>query len=326
MSYNIPENSENSKVIHINSVDATSIRQTGFTTDFEFNLQDTITCPENQEFLVSCVGLTCPYTFYNIRENINDRIPLNIGGSINTGIIPAGNYSTTTFASTLKTILEASASAIGVSTTFTIKYDKTKMKYKVFTNNIQNVSFDLTQSTLTPHIELGIEAGVNQPIQENDNVNAFFPNVVDINGSIHGLYLRTNLTSNGVIESNTKTLSTILARIPIRVNFGGVIFYDSLEGHTHKVKLDVRSVNNIHIRLTDERNRLINLNGNNFTCSIQFDYIYKKSKIPELTKFTRRKVEQFIESNKISKPEKEEKRGRPRKPGRPKKNTKIINL
>ena len=326
MSYNIPHNSENSKVIHINSLDATTTRQTGFTTDFEFQFSDIIKCPENQEMLISCVGLSCPYTFYNIRENINDKLPLNVGGLINLGTIPPGNYSTTTLASTIKSVLEGTALILGVATTFTIKYDKTKMKYKIFTNNIQNVSIDLTQSTTTPHIELGLEPGVNQSIQENDNVNAFLPNVVDINGSIHGLYLRTNLTSNGVLESNSKSLSTILARIPIRVNFGGIIFYDSFEGQTHKTKLDIREISNIHIRLTDERNRLINLNGNHFTCSIQFDFIYKVKKIPELTQLTRRKVEMFLQNNNIKEKDKEEKRGRPRKPGRPKKEkTKIIN-
>lgn len=323
MSYNLPHNSENTKLVHINSADATNIRQSGFTTDFEFQLEEGVKCPENQEILVSCVGLTCPYTFYNIRESINDKIPLNIGGAINIGTLPPGNYSTTTLASTLKSILEASALSIGVATTFTIRYDKTKMKYKVFTNSIQNVSIDFTQSTTTPHIELGLEPGVNQAIQENDNDNAFFPNVVDINGSIHGLYIRTDLTSNSIYESQTKSLSTILARIPIRVNFGGIIFYDSIEGNTHKTKLDVREIKNIHIRLTDERNRLINLNGNHFNVSIQFDFIYKSPKIPELTQITRRKVENFINKNKEEKSK--EKRGRPRKPGRPKIKTKIVD-
>lgn len=317
MSYNIPEHSESSKIIHINSVDATTIRQTDHTTDFEFQFDDVILCPENQEFLVSCVGLACPYTFYNIRENVNDRLPLNVGGAINIGILEPGNYNTTSFANAVKSKLEASANTIGVTIVFTIQYDKVKMKYKIFTNSIQNCSIDFTQTTLSPHIELGLVKGVKQDISENLN-NAFMPNVVDINGSIHGLYLRTDLTSSNVLESNTKALSTILARIPIRVNFGGVIFYDSVEGQSHKVKLDKREVKNIHIRLTDERNRLINLNGNNFTCSIQFDFIYKKQKIPELTKFTRRKVENFIESQNNKSKENKEKRGRPRKPGRPK--------
>ena len=88
------------------------------------------------------------------------------------------------------------------------------------------------------------------------------------------LYLRTNLTSNGILESNTKSLSTILARIPIRVNFGGVIFYDSFEGHIHKTKLDMREIKNIHIRLTDENGRIIDMNNSDFSFCLNLRLLY----------------------------------------------------
>ena len=288
MSYNIPNNSENSKIIHINSVDATNIRQTNFTTDFEFEFDDSIICPENQEMLISCNGLSCPYTFYNIRDNVNNKLPVRYSGQLITLSLTPGNYNTTTFALEVKNKFDTAMGPV----TINIVYNKSRMKYQIFSATA-GVDFDTSQSTLTPHIELGILPNTNLTLQTAQNEASFTQNVLDINGSIHGLYFRTDLTSNSILESNTKALSTILARVPIRVNFGGVIFYDSIEGNTHKTKLDKREIKNIHIRLTDERNRLINLNGNNFTCSIQIDFIYKQSKIPELTKISRRKVENF---------------------------------
>tara|TARA_Y100001937_G_C7126852_1_gene335334 strand:- start:1609 stop:2676 length:1068 start_codon:yes stop_codon:yes gene_type:complete len=97
---------------------------------------------------------------------------------------------------------------------------------------------------------------------------------VDVNSSIRSLYVRTNLTTNSVLDSAVGGgFSSILARIPIDVNSGGVITISPSDGSVHKLLLKVREITTMGVRLTDQRNRLIDLNGLNWDISIQFDFI-----------------------------------------------------
>ena len=98
-------------------------------------------------------------------------------------------------------------------------------------------------------------------------------NVVDTNGSIHGVYIRTNLVSTSTLDSQSKTMSNILARVPINVASGGVIFADP-SNETHKSIVDLRAVNILTVRLTDERNRILDLNGLHFQIAIAIDFIH----------------------------------------------------
>ena len=103
-----------------------------------------------------------------------------------------------------------------------------------------------------------------------------FFSVVDINSSIRSLYVRTNLTQHSILDSAVGGgFSSILARIPIDVSSGGVITIAPADGAVHKLILKVMEITAIGVRLTDQRNRLINLNGLDWDISLQFDFIEK---------------------------------------------------
>ena len=272
--YRNDTDTQSSKVIHINSIDLEHSFSSGHTTDFRYNLQTPIICPENQKMLISCIGATIPYTFYNIRENINDKLVVSEGPAHTnyTITIQPGNYTATSLAQELTTKINAQIST-PLGTTINIAYQKTTMKFvATFTGVLSGLVFNTQIERKNCSVELGLNDNTITTINNFDT----FPNVADVNGSIHGLYLRTDLVSDGVFDSQSKSLSYILARIPIRVNFGGVIFYESFEGVNHKIELDKRHISNIRVRLTDERNRLVNLNGLNFNLSILIDFVYKE--------------------------------------------------
>lgn len=106
---------------------------------------------------------------------------------------------------------------------------------------------------------------------------------VDINASIRSLYVRTNLTQHSILDSAVGGgFSSILARIPIDVNSGGIITVSPSDGSVHKLILKVREITSIGVRLTDQKNRLINLNGLDWDISLQFDFIEKPElKVPK---------------------------------------------
>ena len=124
--------------------------------------------------------------------------------------------------------------------------------------------------------------------------------VVDMNAAIRSLYIRTNLTTSSVLDSSVGGgYSSILARVPIDVGSGGIITISPSDGSVHKLIIKVREITIIGVRLTDQRNRLIDLNGLDWDVSFQFDFIENPElKIPidkrleiELRKYEKFKTE-----------------------------------
>lgn len=132
--------------------------------------------------------------------------------------------------------------------------------------------------------------------------------VVDMNAAIRSLYVRTNLSTSSVLDSSVGGgFSSILARVPIDVDSGGVITISPSDGSVHKLIIKVREITIIGVRLTDQRNRVIDLNGLDWDISLQFDFIENPElKIPmdkrleiDLKKYDKFKTEK--EANKKKK-------------------------
>lgn len=98
--------------------------------------------------------------------------------------------------------------------------------------------------------------------------------VVDLLDNIHGLYLRQNLVSKSTMDSSGGgTFTNILERIPINSSQGGVIFYSPT--NPHRSLVNIKEVDSIGIKLTDDQNRAIDLNGLNFQVGILIQYLPK---------------------------------------------------
>ena len=278
--YSLDTNTQNSKVVHISSVDATTILQTDSTSYFSFVLGENFVCPSNQSMLISLHSASIPYSFYNIRDEINNKIPYTCNGIDGVITIPAGNYNSSTLAKKLASLLSAVQSMNG---TLEVEYDRSLMKYKYTLSNGASdpqpdaLTLRFTANLNTAYIELGFILGQDVVITGS---GVYSSNVADVNGNIHGLYIRTNLSLDGSYDSVTKGISTILGRIPITKNYGGVLFWDPSNGSQHKIQIQTNYIHTITIRMTDSRNRLIDLNGLNFEVAIQFDFVYNKVHTP----------------------------------------------
>ena len=121
-----------------------------------------------------------------------------------------------------------------------------------------------------------------------------------MNAAIRSLYLRTNLTTSSILDSAVGGgFSSILARIPIDVGSGGIITISPTDGAVHKLMIKVREITIIGVRLTDQKNRIIDLNGLDWDVSLQFDFIENPElKVPidkrlevELKKYDKFKIE-----------------------------------
>ena len=124
MSYSIPASSLPSKILYINSEDASQYLATKLNADgtssplncyFNYVLKENIEVPTNQRCLISLNSATIPYSFYNIRADVNDTIDVRIT-NVTSGyvlnpipiIIDEGNYDVFSFARFIKDKLNAS--------------------------------------------------------------------------------------------------------------------------------------------------------------------------------------------------------------------------
>lgn len=345
-----------SKVLYIDSRDASQYLQTGYTSYFKYTLTEKIEVPENQVVFISLNSATIPYSFYNIREGVNDTIKATITNNT-TGVgrdaiftVPSGNYSALSLANHIEENFNQSTDANGVADgfylfTLTINFNNDKGKYEfeiAGRDKDAGVSFTFIMGfDSSMRIELGIASNQNLVITSGGSSTESI-DFVDINGSIHGVYIRTNLTTNSTLDSQNGTFSNILARIPIKVQAGGIIFREpNMSGH--KALTHLKTISQISIRLTDERNRLLDLNGLHFQLAVKFDFDYLQNVIPPMSARERRLAQGYmvdgvagnLSAQKIQEAQqkklmdelnlkKKDKRGRPRKVGRPK-GTKIKN-
>jgi len=98
-----------------------------------------------------------------------------------------------------------------------------------------------------------------------------------LNSSIRSLFIRTNLTSQSVLDSFIGGgFSNIFCKIPLNEDPGGTIRVEPANGDVHKVLLRTKVITSVQITLTNQRNRVIDLNGLNFDISIKLDFVATK--------------------------------------------------
>jgi len=298
MSYVLSTATDNSKLIYINSADATQQLSTDQSV-FKYDLENAIDSPDTEELLISLYSCVIPYSFYNIRKDINDTIyfeNLATGGTTKF-IIPAGNYTTSSLGTLLRDTIQSLSYTTG---TYFVTYDRTKMKFRFFATGITNpqISIDLSVNpSKAPNVELGFAVGeikiINLGVADTPQDSEFSTNVPDVNGSVHQVQIRTTLCSKGCYDSINKSYSSILGSIPIDVNFGGIIFQNPRD-NKHKILLSTHTIKSFTVRLTDDRGRNINMNGLDFTVAIQVDSIPKQKKVAPMNREERRIQENYV--------------------------------
>ena len=106
-------------------------------------------------------------------------------------------------------------------------------------------------------------------------------NIADLNGSVHALYLRTNLPVLSTMDSLTGGLSNIVAKIPINTGPGGIIFHEPRDA-IHKSLIHTRAIKALEIRITDDRNRIVSLNGLHFSIALQLEFVNTRKNVQPL--------------------------------------------
>ena len=155
----------------------------------------------------------------------------------------------------------------------------------------------------TPVAGAGTDTIRNGPFLISPAYFLYADDVVDVTNSIRSLFLRTNLSTTSVLDSHIGGgFSNILTRVPINAEPGGIIKIEPTNGDVHKLLLKVKSITDIAITLTNQKNQVINLNGLTFDISLKLEFIADKELEPEPNRRgdfvvnRNQALQQFIES------------------------------
>ena len=332
MSYITDTSTPASKVIHLDSKHAHVYHQKDedgnlLTTNFIYHMNEPIVCPDHLSMLCSLHTATIPYSFYNIRHNVNNSLViyyLDQSGTY-TGtykiVFPSGNYSALSFINTFIDIMNGNSSllasawapglyrlyqkqASGNFTEFPInpflnsatpyvvlgRLDLVRLRFHIHSTTPVNgilMKWDDPDTTVNDLFGFRIDAGQSIIYSLDGNNFLASDKVIDMNDEIHGLYLRTSLTTDGTLNAETGIFSNILSRIPINCNAGGLIFHTP-NNSSHKLQISLPIIKYIGVKLTDEKNRVLDLNGLNFQISVQIDFVPRLQSLVGMTRSQRR--------------------------------------
>ena len=123
----------------------------------------------------------------------------------------------------------------------------------------------------------GVDVSTSGPFLTSPSYFMLADDVCDMTNSIRSLFIRTNLSTSSVLDSHIGGgFSNILCRVPINAEPGGIINILPHDGDIHKLLLKVKAITAINMRLTNQENQTLNLNGLNFDISLKMEFIESK--------------------------------------------------
>lgn len=255
----ILDTGKSSIVIHI------STRYCDYKDDNNFynlSLIDPIIVQKGYHCLVSLASAEIPFSFYCVND-YNNKLVINQNGIDIALIIPNGNYTQGSIKSILTTLL---------GNNFQLTYNQTNYKFAI--KNIGNISTTFKFSSSSCNVLLGFSR-TDLTITQNQEIIS--DNIINLNYT-NSLFLLTDITDRGSIDSQTKTNSNVLQKIPINTFPSGMIYYYNNQT-AHKILFHANIINNIRFALCDDSKRPINFNGQHYEISLLFDFVEEK---PEL--------------------------------------------
>ena len=233
--------------IHLSSTDADFIN--GTKSDCVFNLP-MIEIDSQQQIYISVQSAVIPYTFYNVNSS-NNTLNYMLGSTFYNTTITAGNYNT----NSLKAWLNAN-----LFYGFTVSYN---INQNTFTFYNPSYSFTFLSSSTCLSL-LGFSG------QASSSLN-YLTSTQSINlNPIQCVCVATNFKTNNINKHSTNN-NSIICSIPVDVAPYGMLIYKNTTGF--KVNTFTNIIQTVNIRLVDHNNNIVNLNGVDWTLTLQIDIV-----------------------------------------------------
>ena len=240
----------------------------------KFYLSELISVNPDTNILVGLTDFECPYTFYTIRQDINDKITLGFPttafptGEFRTSTIPTGNYDI----DELLPVLNALACFIDANIVLTFSELTNKL---TLTRTGSYTTFSFANTT-TCGTELGIPKNImiNPALTQPTTLTSpyILDNTINLAGTsciyvkIHNLGIK-NLNSRG--DSDGTICKVIADVLPDEF-----IYYRPAEYFYFMTNKD--QIREIDIEILDDQYRPIDLEGGVFSLTLSLHFTYKR--------------------------------------------------
>ena len=212
-----------------------------------------IEIPDGFHIYLSVVSCLIPYSFYNINSSNNILKYSFDGVTINTLIIPIGNYNVNNLVTILKSNLLSGFSVIynSIQNKLTFTHTTNEFMFMSSLTCLQILGFNLN-STIS---------SISLSLTSVNCVNVYSIRTIQVNSNL--------ITYN--INKLQKNNFCILCSIPISCTPFSLIEY--VNRTNFKTNLFLNRLSNIKIKLTDDNGNLINLNGCHYSLTLQLDVV-----------------------------------------------------
>lgn len=225
--------------------------------DLIVNLPFSIDLLDHEWLQIEVISAEIPLSFYNISTALQNNIfsYTKSPGAVAVNItIPSGNYTVDTLMSTLN----------GLQSDFTISYSDVFNKFLItILAPVVAVNFVYNPSDYTQQL-FGIIA--NRSITSS----SFFDGVVNL-ASVHSVLIRSSLSS-GSSASTSQSNNDIICKVPLSVNYGGILIYNNND-FTRKNYIKSGSISQFYLKLTEQNQKILDLNGCVWEMSLLFTKI-----------------------------------------------------
>ena len=250
-------------ILHIRSKETSIIND--LNTNFTVILKDPIAVSKDEELHVSLTSLELPYSFYNVSTALlnNTLIYENNVGVKTTLNLLSQDYS-------INQIVDYLNADTDFKNVFTTSYNRQRMKITFINTNLVTRIIYFSDSNINKLIgfdenELDIVVPVDLTgIQSSGVINMC---------SVHSLFIRSNL-STGNVQSSRNGNSTILQKVSVDENSGGLIYLNDNDKQQISV-LNPQVISQIEINITDQNDNTIDLNNVNYEMSLLFEIFNK---------------------------------------------------
>lgn len=255
-----------STILHVRSKDADLNGL--LNTDINILLKAPITTAPTEVCVISVVSAEIPYSFYNISSNLGNNILHYDDTSYDLG---SSNYDINRLVSSLNTGLP-------------LDVTWSKYTFKItFTNNTSSiVTMKFSENPKLAQV-LGFKP-LNQTISASGG-NISSDGIIDL-ATIHSVFIKSNISTGNVLSTRLGN-SSILQKVSCDVNFGGIIYQDS-DDHIQRTLTTANIIDSINLKLTDQNNITLDMNGVNYELAILFSIYNQNVDSVPVERITRR--------------------------------------
>ena len=257
------------QIIHIRSKDADQLTP-NFNTNFVVNMKTALSTTSAEEVHISLMSVEIPYAFYNISNDLeNNSLKYTYDGTLYN--LSFGNKDYDVF----QLIDFMNDSNNHISTVFTTTYDTQENKVSMLNKSGQTIVINWSQSNINKELGYLVDEADETVTNGAVSVSRFVVNLA----TIHSILIKCpNVGSSNVISTRSGN-STILQKISVDVNSFGIIYLNNQDYRQTTIS-QASVIDQLVFTITDQNNRLLQLNNVNFEFSILFE-VYPKYN-PEL--------------------------------------------